>query len=228
MVVGNGLIAKAFKSYIDNSDILIFASGVSNSKCENNDEFNREFKLIEKNINYSGLFVYFSTCSISDPTLQNSQYINHKIKMEAYISSKCDNFLIVRLPNIIGNTKNPHTFTNYFYNSILNGNTINIQKNAYRYFVEINDVANILNQVFTQNNNFNQCINLIVVNKVKVIEVLRALEAILNKKANYNIVDGESDYTIEPSQFLKEYISNDFYASNTYLKSSLTKHYISH
>ena len=37
MVVGNGMLAKAFEAYITNEKVVIYASGVSNSS-ENSDE----------------------------------------------------------------------------------------------------------------------------------------------------------------------------------------------
>ena len=42
MVVGNGLIAKAFSHHANNPDVIIFASGVSDSACIDYREFNRE------------------------------------------------------------------------------------------------------------------------------------------------------------------------------------------
>ena len=41
MVIGNGQIAKFFNDFKNNQDILIFASGVSNSNCTNLKEFKR-------------------------------------------------------------------------------------------------------------------------------------------------------------------------------------------
>lgn len=49
MIVGNGLIAKEFLEYSNSKNILIFASGVSNSKEERVDEFLREENLLRKN-----------------------------------------------------------------------------------------------------------------------------------------------------------------------------------
>jgi hypothetical protein len=41
MVIGNGTVAKVFSEYCDNGDILIFASGVSNSKEKSEANFER-------------------------------------------------------------------------------------------------------------------------------------------------------------------------------------------
>ncbi|MBP6455165.1 MAG: hypothetical protein KA275_00440, partial [Chitinophagaceae bacterium] len=70
MLVGNGLIAKKFLNYLKDDNFLIFASGVSNSKNANTDEYIKEINLLEKSIqiNKEKILVYFSTCSINDPS----------------------------------------------------------------------------------------------------------------------------------------------------------------
>ena len=63
MIIGNGLIANSFLDS-DLNNIIIFASGVSNSKEENLLEFDREKKLLLRIIyeNFNKKIVYFSTC----------------------------------------------------------------------------------------------------------------------------------------------------------------------
>ena len=63
-IVGNGLIAKAFKDFNFSKNCVIFASGVSDSADENNLNFEREFNLLEKTIkNFRNIrLIYFSTC----------------------------------------------------------------------------------------------------------------------------------------------------------------------
>ncbi len=102
MVIGNGLIANSFcKAYGNDPKVLVFASGVSNSRCTDVKEFQREFQLVKDNSNFNGLFIYFSTCSIEDPSLRNSQYIKHKNKIELYISQNITNYLKIRLSYFI-------------------------------------------------------------------------------------------------------------------------------
>jgi DNA topoisomerase-2 len=67
MLVGNGMIAMAFNKYIYDDDILLFASGVSNSKEQDNNEFQKEIDLLnfhlktiknKKTLNSGRGFVY--------------------------------------------------------------------------------------------------------------------------------------------------------------------------
>ena len=74
MVIGHGMIANVFRSYHDKEDIVIVASGVSDSTHAGPSAFLREKELLINvlNTNQGHLFIYFSTCSNYDPGLQES------------------------------------------------------------------------------------------------------------------------------------------------------------
>jgi len=130
MVIGNGLLANAFKKYINNDNIIIFASGVSNSKEINETEFKRELELLKKilTISKGKKIIYFSTCSISYISLTDSKYINHKNNIEDFIKLNFDYYLILRLPNIVSNNKNLNTSFNFFKNKLINNELIFCEK----------------------------------------------------------------------------------------------------
>ena len=119
MIIGNGLIAQSFRPHFDKYEdtVILFASGVSNSKLTLESEYVREQLLLKDALKLNKLLVYFSTCSIFDPTLQDSKYIQHKLAMESLIE-KNDKHLIVRLPNVVGKIGNPNTMYNFFINQI--------------------------------------------------------------------------------------------------------------
>ena len=73
MIIGSGFIAKNFKKkiiLIKKYKIAIYASGISNSKSTNKNNFLREKKKIisYKNKINSMIFIYISTCSVFDPS----------------------------------------------------------------------------------------------------------------------------------------------------------------
>ena len=76
MIIGSGLIAKSCK-IIDNSDVLFFASGVSNSMSNNESEFEREINLLNDNLNTEKKIIYFSSI---DEYVINEKYLEHKNK----------------------------------------------------------------------------------------------------------------------------------------------------
>lgn len=201
MIIGNGLLANAFRIYENDDNILIFASGVSNSKETKQSEFDREFGLLCSFKNSNKKLVYFSTTSINDKSLSKTDYIKHKIKIENYIKKNFKNYLIFRLPNVIGKTENKHTSFNFFKEKIFNGEEIEIQKSAIRYFIDIDDISITLPYMIPIYNNLT--INVAFENKSSILSIINIIEDIMNKKANYKIIEGGFDYTINNKLFLK-------------------------
>lgn len=106
MIIGAGDISSAI---IDREDITFFASGVSNSRETNNDEFIREMRLL-MNQPINKHFVYFSSLSIYYG--EKTPYIGHKKHMEAIIKALFTSYTIIRIGNISWG-KNPDTLINY-------------------------------------------------------------------------------------------------------------------
>ena len=117
MVIGKGMMARAFSLYRSNNNVVVFASGVSNSRESSRKAFFRERNLLRECIATNGnkIIVYFSTWSIYDRMLKETPYVQHKIKMEKIIQRHAGTYLILRLPQVVGKTNN-RTLINYFYN----------------------------------------------------------------------------------------------------------------
>jgi hypothetical protein len=104
MVVGNGMLARAFSDFAEDESKLIFASGVSNSGETIASEFQREVDLIKSLAGIKNQFIYFSTVSIHDPELIHTPYVAHKLLIEKLVSESFVNYLIFRLPIVVGKT----------------------------------------------------------------------------------------------------------------------------
>ena len=215
------MIAKTFNYYYhDNDNVIIFASGVSNSKEQNNSCFEREINLLidKHSKNLDKKFIYFSTISIDDKSLSNSKYINHKINVENIISKNFNNYIIFRLPNIVGNTDNNNTFFNFFKNKIKNNEEIQIQKDAFRYIIDMDDVTKHLQPIIDSKLK-NKTINICFDDKVKMIDLIENFEKIMNVNANKKIVDGGCDYIVNNEEFMSlikpYYKKNDLYIFQT-------------
>ena len=141
MVIGNGLLAKEFNFYKNNEQIVIFASGVSNSKENNHHEFQREEQLLKKTIeeNNNKILVYFSTCSIDSVETSNNDYVKHKLRMEKIVESH-KFFYIFRLPQVVGITKS-NTIIKYFVESITKNKELTINRYSTRNLISISDVS---------------------------------------------------------------------------------------
>jgi nucleoside-diphosphate-sugar epimerase len=208
MLVGNGLIASAFLDYKDNDDVIVIASGISNSKETDYKKYQREIDMIGEFIGTKSKVIYFSTISVFDESL-DSLYVKHKRYIEKLISSNFDNYLIFRLPIVIGKTSNNNTFINNIKGKIISNEIIYINNMSSIYIIDIDDVMRFLPDLI--NNRNNQIINVVFDNKEFVFDVVQKIEILLSKEANKKIINGGFDFTIDP-------LFDDEYDNNLILK----------
>jgi len=223
MVVGNGLLANCFESFKDNNDILIYASGVSNSKEINDNEFVREKTLLMYNLKkYSKhKFIYFSTTSVYDMCLKDSKYVKHKLDMEKNIIENSNNYIIFRLPIIASKSNNPYTLLNNFYNKIIKNEIIEILNNATRYIIDIDDVYQSICK-FIKINTKNEIVN-ICYNRFSILQIIKQFELILNKNIDIKIVNGGCDTVVDNEVFMKTFGTT--IPKDNYLFTTLDKYY---
>jgi len=204
MVIGNGLLANTFRKYEDSDSIIIFASGVSNSKEINKSEFKREFDLLKTMLVFKETkkIIYFSTCSVLDISLTKSNYVKHKKNIEGFIMSNFKYYLILRIPNIVSNNKNLNTSFNFFKNKLLNNDEIICDKYATRYYIDIDDLEKTL-PIFIETY-VNQSINICFTNKETVINFILKMGKEMKINPKINLVNNGIDYTIDNSVFISE------------------------
>jgi len=229
MVIGNGLIANQFKSYNNDEDILIFASGVSNSSEVNDIEFLRELNLLKEMISKykSAKFIYFSTLSINDPSLKNRSYVNHKLNIEKYLLTYHDNYIIFRVSNVVGPIKNKNTMLNFFINSIKNNALIDIWKNAERNLLDIEDLFILSEKMIKRKVFKNQIVNIASRKNLSVFTIVKEIEIFLNLKANFKLLNKGSKFNFDLS-FVSDQltlIEKNKGSGNEYLNYLLKKYY---
>lgn len=200
MVVGNGLLAKAFDCFEMNDNVVVFASGVSNSQEEKKHEFKREEKLLTNTIskNKTKVFVYFSTCSIEDKSKKKSLYVEHKKNMESIIREHCDEYYIFRLPQVVGISNSP-TVINFFVDSIVNNKPLNIYKNATRNLIHVDDTVEIVSTIINQKYYLNETINIATQFNLPIPDIIGVLERLLGRTANCNLIQSGEAQTIDIS-----------------------------
>lgn len=227
MVIGNGMLAKAFKSYLDQEDYIIFASGVSDSTSTDTSAFERELQLLTDTIknNKDKFFVYFSTCSIYDVSMQHSHYVQHKIKAEELIIKQCTSYIIFRLTNPVGNTGNRHTVVNYFINHIAEKKEFAVWKNASRNIIDIDDVYTVCNEILQQKLYTGSVLNIANPQNYTVSFIIENIETYFNTKARFSLIDTGGapaiDTTAVNPLFTKFNINFDEY----YLQKLLKKYF---
>ncbi len=230
-IIGSGLIGNAFKerTIIDSIyPVILFASGVSNSSETNPKSFLREKKLLESILETkkrSEKLVYFSTLSIYDKHKKEAAYIKHKQNIEEVIHQKSQNYLIIRVPNIIGKGGNPNTLLNYLVAAVKGKREIKIFKNAYRNFIDVEDLVKLIEELLISDA-YNTTIDLLHPVSYSMLEVINYIEKHINTISNSVYL--EQGYNYFPLSNLS--INSIFEMSNVnirknYLSQILKKYY---
>lgn len=225
MIVGNGLIGKAFYSY-DREDVVFFASGVSNSLETDRNQFQREENLIRKTIaeNPEKLFVYFSTCSIYDSSKNDSRYVLHKLNMEHIISTEVSNYLIARVSNAVGSGGNPNLLMNYVNRAIDNGDTIHIHRFAKRNLIDVEDVKSIVLHLIDSKKE-KGIYNVAFLRNFSIEEIVESFESFKGKTAVKEFQDKGESYSISIDDLGSYFLNKDLEKNGVYLKKMLHKYY---
>ena len=204
MIIGSGFIANSFRKFhLDKKNILIFASGVSNSKEKKSKNFEREVNLLKKYSKSKKIFIYFSTISVYDNYLKQSLYVKHKLRVEKIIKESYKNFYIFRLPQIAGINKNKNTILNYLYFNIKAQKKITIWSNSMRNVLDILDVIKIVNFCLKKNKKKKNIINIMNPFNIHITTIVNIFEKILKKKALHNIIKIKSAVNTKKINFFK-------------------------
>jgi len=222
MVIGNGLIRCIFSSFTKNDEIIIFASGVSNSKESNKNEFDREEKLLKTTIseNPEKKIIYFSTVFIENV---KNMYYEHKKNIEEYIKNNCENYLIIRLPQVVGYLGNNNNLFNFLKQKIKNCEVLNIDSLAIRSLIDIDDVYKITKTLITEESN--QIINIKGIEDIYVSEIVDEMYNILGGEKKVIYYKGDNKTIILNNSELIDKIINNLYINKTGYTKNLIKKY---
>ena len=213
MIIGKGLISKSLAdSFADNRDILIFASGVSNSEETNEEVFRTERNLLDSTIkkNPDKKIVYFSSIFVKNK-LKIPYYI-HKKNMEKLIKKKSNNYLIIRLPQVIGLGGNQNNLINFLVKKIDKSETIYIEKKTYRAIIDIDDLKKIVIYLLKTKK------------KIEVIEIVDTISKIKQKPIFVVLMEKGISIKKNKSRFIKKMIKNTQINIKNYTIKTLKKY----
>ena len=147
MIVGSGLVARAFaQRYAEDDSTIIFASGVSNSNETDPEAFARERAMLTGHLaEGEQRLVYFGSCNVINAK-EHSAYFQHKRAMEALVTGS-GRGTVLRLPQVVGRTRNPNTLTNFLRDCILQERQLTLWAGAQRNLIDIDDVAAIATRI---------------------------------------------------------------------------------
>lgn len=226
IVEGSGFIAKSLKRESSLGNYVFYARGVSNAKELHADEFKRdETMLVEALSKYNDRnFVYFSTCSIYDQSLEKiSEYISHKTKMEELVLMR-SNSQIIRLPNLIGPGQNSHNLLGYYIDRLQSGTPVEIWTKTYRNFLYIGDLYRLLRMTLTNNAQEDPpIISLARRDNTPVVDVYKKLKDLLGLSTKECYREFESNYHIPADFFWSKLSQSDPIFDKNYVNESLEK-----
>jgi nucleoside-diphosphate-sugar epimerase len=222
-IIGSGFIATKFKKYrkfIKKNKVIIYAAGISNSLEINKKNLEREIlKFKDFTKKNKRKLIYISTYSVNDYSRNKKLYVKNKIKIEKIIKKDSDEYLVIRLPEIIGKTKNLHTLSNFFYNNIINNKPFKVFKNSRRNLLDIDDAIKNCIKIIRKNKNKNKIINLLNKKFNTPMQIVTNLEKILRKKAIYKFSNNKiNKWSLKNNYF--------FHSKKNYLIKTLKKYYI--
>ena len=221
-VIGSGFIAKKFKKYIKfikKNNVIVYAAGISNSLERNKKNLSKEIKKLKKFLDHNRKkIIYISTYSVNDNSRISKPYVKNKIKIEKIIQKISKEYLIIRLPEIIGRNKNPRTLTNFFFNNIIANKKFIVHKNVQRNLLDIDDAIKKCIKIIVINKNKNKKINVLNKNFYTPLQIVENFEKILSKKAFYSFS------IIKKKRLI---LKNNYFvnSSNNYLFKNLKRHY---
>ena len=205
MVIGNGLLAKNFSNFKNNSQFVIFASGVSNSRENRSHEFKREKDLIVDTIKKfsNKTLVYFSTCAFYDRYFGESNYQDHKKEIEEIIQLSSSNYYIFRVPQIIG-SKNPKQLLGFLNSKILNQekfDLIDIDRNL----IDLNFLKKVVTLILDNKLYKNQITNISYPENISVRRLVNIFESIHKIKGDYEVKKVKGSLLIDSKKLVDLY-----------------------
>jgi nucleoside-diphosphate-sugar epimerase len=211
MIIGSGLVASGLH---DMPGAVLYAAGVSNSKCEDDDEFIRDKYRLASHLSAPGLFVYFSTCSETE-----SPYVEHKRACEQMVKDRGE-YLICRLPIVAGKTSNPHTLLNFLYSRIVRSEKFDLIPEARRNIIDMIDVSTLVRWLI-KNGAKDETVNVAAPMDYSMREIVANFSSLLRKPAVYREQPGGHEAPVDTSRIADAPICWD----GDYLGSILWKRY---
>jgi hypothetical protein len=205
MIVGNGLLANGFiEESFDHKKFIVFVSGVSNSKKTNEEDFNREKTLLLKTILENKLLklLYFSSILTG---VQDNRYYQHKLEVEDIVKKNSKDYIIFRVPQIIGKGGNKNNLVNYLKQSLISGEEMIIFKNTYRSLIDVIDLVRIVNYC----KDIVSCDTIYIsdIEKIMVLDLLKNMSIFLGVNPKYKLIEGSNNnWSIKNSGIVNEAI----------------------
>ena len=230
-IIGSGFIGSHFRkinNFLKNEEVILYSKGISNSRVKSQTQLKKELKLIKqfyKRYHYKRI-IYISTACITDKNRNKSLYVKNKFKIENYIKKNFNSFLILRLPEVIGKSKNKNTLINFFYYKIKNRQKLILYKNIKRNIIDIEDVVKISKEIIKVNRKKNIIITLCNKYSTSPAFLVSIFEKKLRIKSKYSLKNYNKKRWLLNYKLISKYVrkANVNFEKN-YLLKKIKKYY---
>ena len=203
MIVGSGMLAKAFaQRFAEDTRVIVFASGVSNSSETRDEVFARERRLLWETLRSSIPLLYFSSCGVGIASERHRAYIAHKAQMEGLVL-ETQGGRVIRLPQVVGRTDNPNTLTNFLRNRILAGELVELWTRAERNLIDLDDVVSISTDLLDDWPEGVRVVDVAAPTSVPMREIVAAMEDALGKRAVISEIDAGDQLPVDATHTLR-------------------------
>lgn len=227
MVIGRGVIATRFNDYLLQSEYLIFAGSVNDSAIQDKNIIQEEEMAVRAALSaHSDItFVYFSSCSILDPDVVHTPYVQHKIRMEEWIQHSAKKFLIFRLPQVMGFFDAKSSLVNFLVDAISQQKSFELWQHAQKNFIDIDDIHKIVGELLKRKVAINKIVNVASTQQTSVLQLVREIEAFIGISAKYVLVNRGTSFNIDVTEIkpLLKDVNVDF--GEGYILTALKKYY---
>ena len=237
IIVGSGLIARSLQPYGSGHDeSLAFASGVSDSTAVDQAAFERETAMlgnaIEKARSGGSRLVYFSgggaihgtwshPVTESGPLGPATPYGRHQLACEGLIEASGLRYLIIRLPNVVGDRGNAKQLVPNLILQALSGR-VSVQRRAARDLVGVDDMAAVVSELLDLVPD-RATVNLATGHSVPVPVIAREICSILRASPSFDLSDTGQAQRFDTSH-LKMLLGRDPFPDPDYYQGILRRH----
>lgn len=227
MVIGSGVIANRFIDYSLQSNYLVFAGNVNDSAIRDENVIHAEDNAVRDALSMIGdaTFIYFSSCSILDPEVARTPYVQHKVRMEKLIQDSARKFLIFRLPQVLGLSDAKSSLVSFLVDSIRENKPFDLWQNADKNLIDIDDVHDIVCEVLKAKGYLNTVINVASTNRTSVLQLVHNIEEFLDAQAEYQLINKGCSYDIDISVIKPIIASLNIDFGEGYISKSLKKYF---
>ena len=228
MIIGSGMLARAFSDFAEaDKTLCVYAYGVSDSRCSDSLAFSRETEALTHALDRhpDAIFIYFGTCSVDDPEMKETPYVSHKLRMEALVQMSARSRLIIRLPQVVGVTRNQATLLSFLAHHIRSSSPFDLWLNARRNIIDVDDVVSIVKTMIKDRDILNETVNVANTVSYTMPAIVASMEKVLGLKALFRAVSRGAGYPIDISRTLPFVATAGIQFGEEYLDGVIQKYY---